>query len=103
MEKAKRKKTGGREKGTPNKVTSTVKMMVLAALDKVGGEAYLAKLAKSHPQAFATLLGKVMPTQVVGDVSYRYVAEMPPPEEDAEEWLKRYAPKQTHPTPATKQ
>lgn len=101
--KPKRKKTGGREAGTPNKLTATVKMMVLAALDAVGGEKYLAKLAKSHPQAFATLLGKVMPTQVVGDVNYRYVAEMPPPEKDPDEWLKRYAPKQTHQAPATKQ
>lgn len=101
--KPKRKKTGGREAGTPNKITATVKMMVLAALDKVGGEAYLAKLAKSHPQAFATLLGKVMPTQVVGDVNYRYVARMPPPEKDPEQWLSRYKPKPTHPAPPTKQ
>lgn len=102
--KPKREKTGGRQAGTPNKITATVKMMVLTALDKVGGEKYLAKLAKTHPQAFATLLGKVMPTQVVGDVNYRYVAEMPPPEGDPEEWLKKYSPKQpTHPASTTRQ
>jgi hypothetical protein len=97
--KEKRKKTGGREAGTPNKITATVKMMVLAALDELGGKKYLAKLAKSHPQAFATLLGKVMPTQVVGDVTHRYVARMPPPEKDPAEWLTKYGPKQTHPAP----
>jgi hypothetical protein len=55
-------------------------MMVLGALDKLGGEAWLVKQAKKHPQAFMQMLRQVMPTQVVGDVSYRYVAEMPPPE-----------------------
>jgi hypothetical protein len=50
-----------------------------------------------------TLLGKILPTQVVGDMSYRYVAEMPPPETDPEEWLKKYSPKPTHEAPTTRQ
>lgn len=103
MEKKKRKKTGGREAGTPNKLTSTVKMMVLAALDKKGGQRWLERQMDKYPQAFMTLLGKILPTQVVGDMSYRYVAEMPPPETDPEEWLKKYSPKPTHTAPATKQ
>jgi hypothetical protein len=101
--KPKRKKTGGRQPGTPNKLTSTVKMMVLGTLEKLGGEVYLQRMAKKHPQAFFTLLGKIIPTQVVGDMSYRYVARMPPPEGDPEKWLQRYAPKPTHQAPATKQ
>jgi hypothetical protein len=93
----------GRPAGSQNKVTATVKMLVLATLDELGGKRWLKKLAKEHPQTFAQLLAKIMPTQVVGDVSYRYVAEMPPPEEDPAEWLQRYAPKPTHPAPPTKQ
>jgi hypothetical protein len=93
----------GRPKGAENKLTKTVKMMVLAALDKVGGEKYLARMAKSHPQAFMTLLGKILPTQVVGDMSYRFVARMPKPEGNTEEWLKSYAPKPTHEAPTTRQ
>jgi hypothetical protein len=61
------------------------------------------KQAKAHPQAFMQMLRQVMPTQVVGDVTHRYVAEMPPPEDDPHEWLKRYAPKQTHPSTTTRQ
>jgi hypothetical protein len=57
------KKTGGRKKGTPNKLTATVKDSILAAFDEVGGSAYLAKTAETHPAAFLTLLGKVLPIQ----------------------------------------
>jgi len=93
----------GRPPGTPNKITATVKMLVLGTLDELGGKRWLKKLAKEHPQTFAQLLAKIMPTQVVGDVSHRYVAQMPPPEGDPAEWLKKYSPKQTHPTPPTQQ
>lgn len=34
-------KTGGRQKGTPNKLTADVKAMILEALDKAGGVKYL--------------------------------------------------------------
>jgi len=36
-------KTGGRGKNTPNKLSGDVKAMILAALDKKGGVAYLVK------------------------------------------------------------
>lgn len=82
----------GRPPGAQNKITATVKMMVLGALDKLGGETWLVRMAKKHPQAFMQMLKQVMPTQVVGDVSHRFVARIPPPAENPEEWLKTYAP-----------
>lgn len=93
----------GRPPGSQNKLTATVKMLVLSTLEDLGGKRWLKKLAKDHPQVFAQLLAKIMPTQVVGDVSHRFVAEIPPPETDAQEWLNRYSPKPTHQAPATKQ
>lgn len=63
---AKGVKTGGRKAGTPNKVTADIKEAILAAFDKVGREEYLAAIAMSKPEAFCTLLGKVLPTQVTG-------------------------------------
>lgn len=60
-------KTGGRKKGTPNKVTADVKAMVLTALDKAGGVDYLLTQARSNPNAFLTLVGKVLPMTVAGD------------------------------------
>jgi hypothetical protein len=52
---------GGRQKGTPNKVSHDLKTMILRSLDKVGGEDYLVKLSEKNPGAYATLLGKVLP------------------------------------------
>lgn len=60
-------KSGGRQKGTPNKQTAAVKDMVLAALGNVGGINYLERQAEQNPQAFMTLVGKVIPLQVGGD------------------------------------
>ena len=43
-------KTGGRQSGTPNKITSDVKAMVLAALDRASGEDYLLAQAHDNPK-----------------------------------------------------
>jgi hypothetical protein len=61
------KKTGGRVKGTPNKLTSDLKAMILQALDGAGGVDYLQNQAAENPTAFMTLVGKVLPLQVQGD------------------------------------
>lgn len=60
-------KLGGRRKGTPNKNTAEIRAMVVAALDKAGGEQYLVDQAKAHPKAFLTLVAKLLPTQVTGE------------------------------------
>lgn len=61
------KKTGGRQKGSPNKVTKQLKDTILQALDEAGGVAYLKQTALDHPGAFLTLVGKVLPLQVTGE------------------------------------
>ena len=53
---------GGRQKGTPNKVSAQLKDMVLGALDDVGGRQYLARMSQEQPTAFMALLGRVLPT-----------------------------------------
>lgn len=60
-------KSGGRQKGAPNKNTAAVKDMILTALSNVGGIQYLERQAEENPTAFMTLVGKVMPTQVTGE------------------------------------
>ena len=57
----------GRPKGAQNKITVDIKAMVLAALDKAGGEKYLLQQAMNNPNAFLTLVGKILPTQITGD------------------------------------
>jgi hypothetical protein len=60
-------KTGGRAKGTPNKMTKALKDMILQALDGAGGVEYLKRQATENPGPFMTLVGKVLPLQVTGE------------------------------------
>lgn len=64
-------KTGGRQKGTPNKTTALLKDAILRAAELAGGDdgmvGYLVIQARLNPQSFLPLLGKVLPMQVVGD------------------------------------
>lgn len=68
---AKSARIGGRAKGTPNKITALLKDAILKAAENAGGgdgiEGYLTEQAIANPGPFMTLLGKVLPTQVVGD------------------------------------
>ena len=65
-------KTGGRKKGTPNKIPAQVREMILEALDNKGGVAYLERQADENANAFLTLVGKVLPMQVSGDVAVKF-------------------------------
>lgn len=55
---------GGRQKGTPNKLTADVKTLLMGALDELGGQAYLVKQGRANPTAFLSLLGRVLPRQI---------------------------------------
>ena len=74
-EKAKRKKTGGRKKGVPNRQTALLKDAILTAAQRAGGNEedgmvkYLTDRALDNPTAFMGLLGKVLPMQVANDDS----------------------------------
>ena len=52
----------GRPKGSPNKLSQSLKEMILASLDDVGGRKYLARLAIENSSAYCSLIGKVLPT-----------------------------------------
>lgn len=64
-----RAKTGGRKKGTPNKINALLRDEILQAASDAhpdGRVGYLTQQAKKNPTAFLTLLGKVLPTQIAG-------------------------------------
>src|SRR3954470_16510242 len=85
------RKTGGRTKGTPNKFQANLKDMILGALDKVGGQEYLARVAVENPAPFLALLGRLLPTQQEhsGSVSMDTPTIDRPPAESREEWIQR--------------
>ena len=60
-------KSGGRQKGSLNKIKLEVKAAIAAAFEEAGGTAYLLSIAKDDPRTFCALLGKLVPTTVGGD------------------------------------
>ncbi len=70
-------KTGGRKKGTPNKINALLKDSILMAAEQAGNAmtpgggiaSYLTMQASLNPSAFMNLLGKVLPTQLTGDAA----------------------------------
>lgn len=54
-------KTGGRQKGTPNKLTIELKGAIEGAFAKVGGQRYLEGIAKTQPQVFCRMLERLLP------------------------------------------
>jgi len=57
-------RVGGRQRGTPNKLSTTVRAAVLEAFEQLGGVDFLVKIGTEEPKTFVTLLAKVLPTQV---------------------------------------
>jgi hypothetical protein len=61
---AKRRKTGGRRAGTPNKTTAQVRAAISDAFVQAGGSSWLVRVAKENPAAFCSLLSKLLPHEL---------------------------------------
>lgn len=85
-------KTGGRQKGTPNRRTALLKDAVLEAAERAGdGEGmvgYLEQQARENPGPFLALLSKVLPAQVDANLTQAVISHRPL---TAEEWAERHA------------
>ena len=55
----------------------------MAAFHKTGGVDYLVWLSKEHPSAYATLLGRVLPTEIDGSLTTQVDMIIPPEERRA--------------------
>lgn len=64
----KREKTGGRKAGVPNKMTASLKNMILGALEEAGGQEYLLQQAHANPSVFLSLVGKILPHEMSAKV-----------------------------------
>jgi len=76
-------KIGRRKAGTANKTTIALKEAIVAAFHKTGGVDYLVWLSKEHPSAYATLLGRVLPTEFDASLTAQVNMTMPPEERRA--------------------
>jgi len=64
---AKGKRTGGRKKGTPNKVTASTKDALVQAFTKLGGVPKLVAWGEENRTEFYRLWSKLVPTEVTGE------------------------------------
>jgi hypothetical protein len=63
------RKTGGRQKGVPNKSTSEVKAALTEAFDNLGGVQALVTWGTDNLTDFYKLWSKMLPTEVKADVT----------------------------------
>lgn len=64
----KKRKTGGRKKGTPNKVTTSMKQAVVEAFDALGGVEAMTSWARQNKTQFYTkIVPKLIPLQLTGE------------------------------------
>ena len=76
---AKGMKTGGRQKGTPNRMTVAAKEAFQLAFDQMGGPIGLATWVTENPTEFYKLYSKLIPvdTNVTADVAYHIATGVP--------------------------
>ncbi len=60
------RKTGGRTKGTPNKVSGTVKDNVIEVFEGIGGIATMMEWAKQNQTEFYRLYARLLTREVAG-------------------------------------
>ena len=76
----------GRPKGSVNKINAALRDMILASLDKAGGEAYLVEQARANPSAYLALLGKLIPKDITATVEARAYIVAPEQAASMEAW-----------------
>jgi hypothetical protein len=54
----------GRQKGTPNALTASIKDAIHNAFEELGGMSYLVHVGRNDPRTFCALLGKLLPTKL---------------------------------------
>lgn len=65
----------GRPSGALDKGNAALREMILGALSGIGGQGYLERVAESHPAAFMSLLGRVLPTTLDGEIKIKDLAQ----------------------------
>lgn len=63
------RKTGGRQKGTPNKATAAVKDALTEAFGELGGVPSLVTWGRDQPGEFYKLWVKMLPQEIKADVA----------------------------------
>jgi hypothetical protein len=73
--KPKRKKSGGRQAGTPNKTTANVKAVLDEAFERLGGVDFLSDWAAANPGEFLKIWSKLIPRDLAVEATHRMTLE----------------------------
>jgi hypothetical protein len=96
----------GRPKGSQNKTSLQLKEAILKALDELGGHQYLVTLGIENSSAFASLLGKVLPSTLAmpesdgggaGKISFERIIVYPDGHREVEGVTPKQLPKPDEP------
>lgn len=68
---------GGRQPGTPNRVTRDVRQAIQVAFDRLGGVDYIERLGRTDPKTFVPLLSKIVPQKIEADVTHHGAGQLP--------------------------
>lgn len=71
----------GRVKGVKNKST-LLKEMVINTVDKMGGEAWLKKIAEEQPLEFLKIASKTFPKEIIADIDFKEVGVVVLPDKE---------------------
>jgi hypothetical protein len=69
------KKTGGRQKGSVNKTTATVKAVLEEAFERLGGVDFLSAWAADNPAEFLKIWSKLLPRDLTVECEHRLTLE----------------------------
>jgi len=64
---ATRQKTGGRAKGTPNKLTTSAKENIACVFVRLGGYEAMTDWARDNQTEFYKIYSKLIPVELIGD------------------------------------
>jgi hypothetical protein len=60
----------GRPLGVPNKITKAFKEHVVGAIEELGGQKWLVRVAKRRPELLIQLGAKLMPSNTIVDINF---------------------------------
>lgn len=63
----------GKPKGTPTRMTATLKAAIEQSFNEVGGVKYLVKIAKSDPSTYLGIVGKIIPKEISIDLNAKFM------------------------------
>lgn len=79
-------KSGGRARGTPNKITTAFKDAVRTVYEDIGGHAAFAAWAKENPSEFYRICSKLISTEVTAPSNVRPVISVNINSVDSPDW-----------------